>query len=59
LNALMSSPELRAKRLVKFAIEDFPACGTPKEVLAYHKLDGPSLAKRIISAMDPSANLSS
>ena len=59
LNALMSSPELRSKRLVKFAIEDFPACGTPKEVLAYHKLDGPSLAKRIISAMDPSANLSS
>jgi transketolase len=59
LNALMSSPELRSKRLVKFAIEDFPACGTPKEVLAYHKLDGPSLAKRIISAMDPSAKLSS
>jgi transketolase len=52
LNTLMSSPELRAKRLVKFAIEDFPACGTPKEVLAYHQLDGPSLVERIFTAMD-------
>jgi len=52
LNALMSSPQLRAKQLVKFAIEDFPACGTPKEVLAYHKLDGPSLAECILSAID-------
>jgi transketolase len=51
LNALMSSPELRAKRLVKFAIEDFPACGTPKEVLAYHRLDGEHLAERILASI--------
>jgi len=47
LNALMSSPELRSRRLIKFAIDEFPACGTPKETLAYHKLDGRSLAERI------------
>ena len=47
LNALMSSPELRGRRLTKFAIDEFPACGTPKEALAYHKLDGRSLAERI------------
>ena len=47
LNALMSSPKLRARRLTKFAIDEFPACGTPKETLAYHKLDGRSLAERI------------
>jgi transketolase len=51
LNALMSSPKLRAKTLVKFAIEEFPACGTPKEVLAYHRLDGKHLADRILSAL--------
>jgi len=51
LNTLMSTPEFRIKRLVKFAIEDFPACGTPKEVLAYHKLDGKHLADRILSAL--------
>jgi len=56
LNALMSSHRLRPKPLVKFAIEDFPACGTPKEVLAYHKLDGPSLVERITSAMGQIAN---
>ncbi len=47
LNALMSTDALRNKRLVKFAIDEYPACGTPKEALAYHKLDGRSLAERI------------
>ena len=47
LNAFMSSPELRTRRLAKFAVDEFPACGTPQETLAYHKLDGPSLAERI------------
>ena len=47
LNALMSSPGLRSRRLTKFAINAFPACGTPQETLAYHKLDGRSLAERI------------
>ena len=47
LNAMMSSPELRSRRLIKFAIDEYPACGTPQETLAYHKLDGRSLAERI------------
>jgi transketolase len=51
LNALMSSPGLRARHLTKFAIDEYPACGTPPEVLAYHKLDGRSLAERIASVI--------
>ncbi|MGD9260029.1 MAG: 1-deoxy-D-xylulose-5-phosphate synthase N-terminal domain-containing protein, partial [Desulfobacterales bacterium] len=51
LNSMMSSDTLRTKRLIKYAIEEFPACGTPKEVLAYHKLDGNSLITRILGAM--------
>jgi transketolase len=30
-----------------FAVEGFPACGTPPEALRYHQLDGASLARRI------------
>ena len=51
LNSMMTSNALRRKRLLKFAIEEHPACGTPKEALAYHKLDGDNLATRILSAM--------
>ncbi|MGD8294033.1 MAG: transketolase C-terminal domain-containing protein [Desulfobacterales bacterium] len=51
LTALMSSTALRAKKLIKFAIEDFPACGTPLEVLTYHRLDGQSLSTRIMHSM--------
>jgi transketolase len=47
LNSLMSSEELRSRHLTKFAIDTYPACGTPQETLAYHKLDGRSLAERI------------
>jgi transketolase len=47
LNALMSSPKLAGKKLVKFAIDEYPACGTPPEVLAYHRMDGQNLAQRI------------
>ena len=52
LNALMSSNALRSKRLIKFAIEEFPACGTPPEALAYHGLDGKGLADRILRAVE-------
>ncbi len=51
LNALMSTDTLRDKRLNKFAVEEYPACGTPKEVLDYHQLDSNSLARRIANAM--------
>jgi transketolase len=50
LNSLMASPALRKKQLAKFAVDDFPACGTPPEALGYHKLDGKSLAARISNA---------
>jgi transketolase len=50
LNSLMSSAGLRDKKLVKFAVEEHPACGTPPEVLSYHGLDGKSLVDRILGA---------
>ncbi len=51
LNALMSSDGLRDKKLIKFAVEEHPACGTPPEALSYHKLDGKSLADRVLGEM--------
>ena len=33
---------------VRAYVEGFPACGTPPEVLDYHKLDGASLSNRIL-----------
>jgi transketolase len=51
LNATMLSNNLHGKRLIKFAIEDYPACGTPQEALSYHKLDGKSLVSRVLSAV--------
>ena len=51
LNALMSSDGLRDKKLIKFAVEDHPACGTPQEALSYHGLDGKSLVDRILAAI--------
>jgi transketolase len=51
INALMSTDTLRSKKLIKFAIDEYPACGTPTEVLAYHRADGPSLAARISEAL--------
>jgi transketolase len=36
--------------LVKLAVEGYPAWGTPPEVLAYHGLDGASLARRMRGA---------
>jgi transketolase len=51
LNALMLSDNLDNKKLIKFAVKEHPACGTPPEALAYHGLDGKSLADRVLSAM--------
>ena len=31
-----------------FAIDGFPACGSPSEALNFHGLDGESIAKRIL-----------
>jgi transketolase len=52
LNALMISSQLRHKELVKFAIEEYPACGTPQEALSYHRLDGKSLVWRVLKERD-------
>jgi transketolase len=51
LNAFMISDNLRDKKLIKFAVEEHPACGTPPEALSYHKLDGKSLVTRVLKAM--------
>jgi transketolase len=48
LDAVMSSDGLRDKKLDKFGVTEHPACGTPLEALSYHKLDGKSLATRIL-----------
>jgi len=51
LGEVMTSPTLRRLRLVRFAVEEYPACGTPQEALAYHQLDGESLARRVLKSM--------
>jgi transketolase len=43
---------LSRHRLMRFAVEGWPACGTPQEALKYHRLDGASLAERILEACD-------
>jgi len=40
------------RRLIRFAVEGWPACGTPQEALKYHRLDGASLAERVLEAGD-------
>jgi len=50
LNGLAQVEPIQKKTLIKFAVDEYPACGTPKEVLAYHQLDGKHLAERILSA---------
>ena len=52
LNALMLSDNLRDKKLFKFAVEEYPACGTPQEALRHHKLDGKSLGSRVLKVQD-------
>jgi transketolase len=49
LSALSDLRLLTERRLFRFAVEGFPACGTPAEALAYHGLDGASLSRRILS----------
>ncbi len=34
-------------KVIKFSVKGLPECGTPKEVLLFHELDGASIAKRI------------
>ena len=34
-------------RIRKFGVTGFPACGTPREVLGFHEVDGATIASRI------------
>jgi transketolase len=52
LNELVSTGGLGTRSFVKFAVEGYPACGTPAEALRFHGLDGASLADRILFHMD-------
>ena len=47
LQTLASADALNGRRVVTFAVEGYPACGTPVEALRFHGLDGASLAARI------------
>jgi transketolase len=52
LNALARTGNLGDSRgYVQFAVEGYPACGTPFEALRHHRLDGASLAGRVISRL--------
>lgn len=50
LNATAEAGLLNGRRLIKFAVEGYPACGTPAQALKYHRLDALSLADRILSS---------
>lgn len=52
LSALNRSRLLQRRSVQQFAVEGYPACGTPAEALRYHKLDGYSLAQRIYELHD-------
>lgn len=48
LNTLLASKLLKGRDFKKLAIDGYPACGTPSEVLKYHRVDGESLAAEIL-----------
>jgi transketolase len=43
--------ELGGREITVFAVEGWPACGTPREALRHHGLDGASLADRIAARL--------
>ncbi len=42
---------LGAREVTVYGVEGWPACGTPEEVLRFHRLDGASLAGRIAAQL--------
>jgi transketolase len=42
---------------INFGLTEYPECGTPLEVLEFHKLDGKSLALRISGKKDFEADV--
>jgi transketolase len=47
LNAMNEINLFDGKTFTNLGLKEYPECGTPLEVLEYHKLDGKSLAQRI------------
>ena len=47
LNALVETNSIAGKEFTNFGLKEYPECGTPLEVLEFHRLDGKSLAQRI------------
>jgi transketolase len=52
LNGMAGAGLMRHKTLIKFGVGEHPACGTPQEALAYHRLDGQSLMVRILGSLN-------
>jgi len=52
LNALVETNSIAGKEFTNFGLKEYPECGTPLEVLEFHKLDGKSLAQRISGVKD-------
>ena len=52
LNELVSIGVIRDLEFNNLGLREYPECGTPLEVLEYHKLDGKSLAQRISGIAD-------
>lgn len=52
LNALVETNLIARKEFTNFGLKEYPECGTPLEVLEFHKLDGKSLAQRISGVKD-------
>jgi transketolase len=47
LKSLVNNIDMNGRQFEIFGLDEYPECGTPSEVLGYHKLDGKSLAERI------------
>lgn len=52
LRTVQNTALVKEKKIRIFAIDSYPAFGTPKEVLKFHGLDGTSLAERILLDCD-------
>lgn len=52
LNTLISSRILRNKEFHKFAIEGYPECGQPSEVLHFHGMDAEGIVRRVKAVME-------
>ena len=48
LSAMMEMGLSGRHTLRKLAVEGYPACGTPRQALCFHRLDGSSVAGRIL-----------